>query len=125
MTIYIGLVGELILVEIFVFLIWLRVLFDAVVLSEPTVAAKRLLLTSLGLVFNAFSITGIMTIRAFQLSMGTHVFILPISIFYTVLAIGNILFIISASLGESPRLIKAFVLLTILWAAMVCFLSYF
>lgn len=125
MNIYIGILGELILVEVFVFAIWLGVLFDAVANKDASIAARRLLLTSLGLVFNAFAITGIMVIRAYQLSVGATNFIWPITALYTLLTAGNILFIITAALGRNPKFIQIFVLLTLLWVGVVFYLSYF
>lgn len=125
MNIYVGTLGELVIVEIFVFIIWLRVLIDASTAEAATISSKRLLLTSVGLVFNAFAITGIMVIRAFQLKAGLTPFIWPITVLYSVLAVGNILFIVAASLGQSPRLIKAFVVITVLWSIYVMFASYF
>lgn len=125
MNIYAGTLGQLIIVELFVFFIWLRVLFDAVKAKENSVAQKRLLLTSLGLVFNAAAITGIMAIRVMQLIEDEWPFIWGIIAFYVLLAAGNILFIISACLGRNTGLLKAFVVVTVLWTIYVLWASYF
>lgn len=125
MGIYAGTLGELIIVELFVFFIWLRVLVAAVRSKEDTVAQRRFLLTSLGLVFNAAAIAGIMTVRVYQLLVLGNPFSFAILLFYGVLAVGNILFIVAACIGRSATLLKAFVVVTILWTAYVCFASYF
>ena len=125
MDIYSGTLGQLVIVEVFVFFIWFRVLLDAVKSKGADIPHKRLLLTSLGLVLNAASITGIMTVRIYQLINLHNSFSWSIIIFYAVLATGNILFIVAACIGRSARLLKAFVLVTVLWTAFVLWSAYF
>jgi hypothetical protein len=128
MNLYVGTLGELIIVEAFVFTIWVRVLLDAIAIKNASVSARKLLLTSYGLVFNAFAIGGIMLVRAIQLSISgspNNTFIWPITVLYAILAVGNILFIISAAIGQKPQIIKMFILLSLTWCGICVYLSYF
>jgi hypothetical protein len=125
MNIYAGTLGQLVIVEVFVFFIWVRVLLDAVKAKDNTLAAKRLLLTSIGLVFNAAAITGIMVMRIWELVTNNWPFVWGIVAFYILLAAGNILFIVSACLGRNTKLLQAFLVATFIWTAYVVYATYF
>lgn len=114
-----GTLGELILVEIFVFYIWLKVLIDAVKNREPGIVHKRLLMTSLGLVLNAVAIGGIIMIRVQQLVSGDWPFIWEVVVFYVILALANFMFILSAALGTNAKILKIFIGTTVIWTAVV------
>ena len=125
MDIYAGTLGQLVIVEVFVFFIWFRVLIDAVKAKDNTIAAKRLLLTSIGLVFNAAAITGIMIMRIWELMTNNWPFVWGIVAFYILLAAGNILFIVSACLGRNTKLLQMFLAVTALWTGYVLYAAYF
>lgn len=125
MNVYTGTLGQLVIVEFFVLLIWLKVLFDVIRVNDNSVIGRRLLLTSLGLVLNAGAIIGIMSFRIYELIQDKWPFIWGIVAFYMMLACGNILFIVSATLGNNTRYLKAFVITTLAWSGFVFYLSYF
>lgn len=123
MSVYAGTIGQLVIVEIFVFWIWLKVFFETVKRGEniSVLAHRKLLLTSLGLVLNAIAIIGIMGVRIKQLVDGSWPFIWSLVLFYVILAIGNFLFIASASIGSNLKLLKWFIFTTMAWTAIVIY----
>ena len=125
MNIYAGTLGQLVIVEVFVFFIWFRVLIDALSSKDNSLTAKRLLLTSIGLVFNAAAITGIMIMRIYELLTNNWPFVWGIVAFYILLCAGNILFIVSACLGRNTKLLQAFLAVTGIWTAYVVYATYF
>src|ERR1044071_4161174 len=98
MTFYAGVLGELFVVFFFVFVIWLKVLFEAINSRDNTLAGRKLLLTASGLVINAFAIAGIMATRAYELLSGKWPYVPYVSGFFTMLGIAGFLWIISATL---------------------------
>lgn len=124
MNLIVGTIGQLVIVELFVFYIWLKVLLDTTKARDNSLAGRKLLLTSLGLVLNALALTGIMAYRLFELVTGNWPFVLGIVVFYVVLVIGNILFILSASIGGNQRMLKAFLVTTGLWLAYVVYATW-
>lgn len=116
MNFFIATVGELVIVELCVLWIWLKVLVDAVRNNGVTIAHRKLLLTSMGLVLNAVAITGLMAFRLVEYLTNHLPMITGIIICYTILVLGNILFIVSAAIGsDNMRTLKTFILLTIVW----------
>ena len=121
MNFYIGTLGQLVIVELFVFWIWLKVLFETVKTRDTisSLAHRKLLLTSLGLVLNAIAIGGIMGVRLQQLAIGFQPFTWAIVTFYVMLGLGNFMFIVSASIGSNLKLLKAFIVVTALWTIFI------
>lgn len=119
----IGTLGELILVELFVFYIWIKVLFEAVRKREPSIGHKKLLITSVGLVLNAAAIAGIIGIRIMQLLNHEWPFIWEVTIFYVMLALGGFMFIVSAAIGTNARLLRLFLIATAIWTTFIAYLS--
>lgn len=115
MNIYTGTIGQLIIVELFVLWIWFKVLIDAVKARDSSLNAKRLLMTSLGLVLNAVAIGGLMVVRLYQYYYTGMPYISGVIVFYVILAVSNFLFILSASIGKTPKLFYWFVATTVLW----------
>lgn len=123
MDFLIATIGELVIVELCVLWIWLKVLIDAIrnrdvapMDRKNVVAHRRLLLTSLGLVFNATAITGIMAFRMAEYLSDFWPFVPGIVVCYILLAIGNIMFIISAALATPHTgVLKTFIMTTLLW----------
>lgn len=120
----VGVIGELILVEAFVFWIWIKVFIDAVKSRDGSISQKKLLLTSLGLVLNAVAIFGIMSFRLSALLTNQWPFLWGITAFYVMLSLGNFMFIVSASLGESTKMLKLFLFTTLAWLLFIKF-TYF
>ena len=112
---YSGSLVTLVIVCAFVIAIWLRVLLDVVRSHDTTILGRRLLLTSLGLVLNAVAILGIMAYRIWELIQDRWPFVWGVVAFYVLLAIGNIMFILSASLGTKATLLKWFVITLAIW----------
>lgn len=125
MNLYAGILGELVIVEFFVFLIWLKVLLEVIKDKNGGLPIKRLLLTSLGLLLNAVAIMGIMAYRIYELVIGNWPFVWGIVVFYAVLTASNVLFIVAATLGKNPRLLQWFLLLSFLWVVFVTYMTYF
>lgn len=124
MNFFLALLGELVIVEICVLAIWLTVLFDAIKYRDATVAHKRLLMTSIGLVLNAVGVGGIIIFRAIEFAKGNWPFVPGLAALYAVVATGGLMFIIAASIGTTGRVLKAFIVSSILWA-MFCLLMYY
>lgn len=125
MTLFIATVGELVIVQLCVLWIWLKVLIDAVKYKQDTVSNQRLLFTSIGLVLNAISIIGLMGFRMVEYITGYWPFVPAIVSCYALLALGNIMFIISAAIGSpNARTLKMFIFLTIIWT-ILCIWSYY
>lgn len=123
MSLYAGTLGQLVIVEVFVFWIWLKVFLETVKRGDNVtiLAHRKLLLTSLGLVFNAIAIIGIMGVRIKQLVDESWPFVWSLVAFYVILAIGNFLFIVSASIGSNLKLLKWFIAATMAWTAIVVY----
>lgn len=121
MSVYAATLGELIIIEGFVFWLWLQVLAKSIIARDGTAEAKKVLLTSIGLVLNALAIFGIISWRVYELVTGYWPFVWGVVAFYVMLAIGNVMFILSASLGGNLRLLKCFLLATGVW---VCFCAF-
>lgn len=124
MNLYSGTLGQLVIVEAFVFYIWLKVLLDAVKQRDGSLAHKKLLLTSLGLVMNAAAIAGIMAVRIDQLLTNSWPFVWALVPFYVMLAVANFLLIVAASVGSNTRLLKLFFATTAVWTAYILFVSW-
>ncbi len=124
MNIYAGTLGQLVIVEGFVLYIWFKVLLETMRerdVKTPTLRTSynKLLLTSIGLVLNAAAITGIIGFRIYELLSGNWPFVWGITAFYVTLALGNVMFILSASIGSNMRLIKVFAVVTVLWTLFI------
>ena len=124
MNIFVATVGELVIVELCVLWIWLKVLLDSLKSGSAALDHRRLLLTSIGLVFNSVAITGIMAFRLVEYLAKFWPFVPGIVACYILLATGNIMFIISAAIGSpNARTLKVFILVTTLWT-LACFIMY-
>lgn len=119
MNFYIGTLGQVIIVELFVLAIWLKLLFENIRDRTNTLLHRRLLLTSLGLVINAIAVVGIMSFRTYELILGHWPYVPMVAIFFVLLGAGNFLFIVAACLGRGTNLIKGFVIVTLLWTVYV------
>jgi hypothetical protein len=91
MSFYAGVLGEIFIVFIFVFVIWLRVLFEAIIVHDNSLVGRRLLLTSSGLVINAFAVSGIMVTRAYELLIGHWPYVQYVSGFFVMLGVAGFL----------------------------------
>lgn len=126
---YIGTLGELIIIELFVLWIWIRVLLDTIrdkkVVSVTTQTSyNKLFITSMGLVCNALAIAGIMVIRYLEMSVPNMPTLGALVVFYVLLAIGNFMFILSAAIGSNMKLVKVFIVITICWTAMLGYIGF-
>lgn len=126
MNLYVGTIGELVIIELFVVWIWFQVLLETMrdrnVFDRPSLTTyNKLFLTSLGLVLNAVAITGIMAIRFLELLDKPIPFLSLILICYIVLAFGNFMFILSSAIRSNMRLLKVFAAVTVIWTAIVFF----
>jgi hypothetical protein len=117
MSFYAAVLGEIFIVFVFVFIIWLKVLVEAIGAKDNTLSGRKLLITSSGLVINAFAVAGIMVTRAYELRIGAWPYVPYVSAFFVMLGIAGFLWIISASLGNSTRLLKAFLVVSGLWVS--------
>lgn len=124
MSFYAGVLGEILIVELFVLIIWLKVLFETVAARDNSLAGRKLLLTSSGLVINAFAVVGVMLTRAYELRVGHWPYVPYVSAFFALLGIAGFLWIISASLGNSTRLLKGFLLVSGLWVVYCSYATY-
>ncbi len=68
---------------------------------------------------------GIMSFRIYELIQDRWPFVWGVVSFYMILAAGNIMFIVAATLGRSTRFLKAFVVTIVLWSLYVLYASYF
>lgn len=124
MNFYAATLGELLIVEAFVFYIWLKVLLSAVSVKDNTVTGKKLLLTSVGLVVTSIAIFGIMAARSAEYFFQARV-MTAVTAFYAALAIGGFLFMVSAAIEHSFKQIKLFFLATGLWTAFYLYMAWF
>lgn len=122
MSFYLATVGELAIIEAFVFFIWYKVMLSAVEGNDGTLSQKKLLMTSVGLVLSSLAVFGIMGLRLYELQYGLTT-LWPISVLYVMLATGNFILMISAALGKRTNLLKWFLLFTFVWTAFVLFVS--
>jgi len=122
MGLFAGTMGQLIIVELFVLIIWIKVFTVSVKSRNPSLSYRRLLLTSIGLVLNAISITAIISFRLYEYVQGLVPFIWGLTVFYAVLALGNFMFIVSASLGTDGKMLKWFLVASAVWSSLVFFL---
>lgn len=116
MSFHAATIGQLLIVEAFVFFIWLRVLFWAVKNEPPNTQFKKLVATSSGLVITSFAIVALMVIRAVELFNDVHHDNLIIAA-YCMLALGNSLFIVSAAIDNSWKQVRLLVLATVAWTS--------
>lgn len=114
MNFYAATLGELLIVEAFVFYIWLRVLGAAIQAKDFTGAGRKLFLTSLGLIVTSVAIFGIIGSRAFELYFHTSA-IIAVTAFYTALIVGSFLFILAAAIENSYRIVILFFMATAAW----------
>jgi hypothetical protein len=124
MTFYASVLGEVFIVFVFVFFIWLNVLLEAIGQHNNTLVGRRLLLTSAGLVINAFAVAGVMITRAYELSVGHWPYVAYVSAFFAMLGVAGFLWIISASLGGSTRMLKFFILTSAAWLVYCLFTNF-
>ena len=115
MNFYAATLVELLIIELFVFGIWFKVLLEAMRTRDGSMSAKKLLLTSIGLVLSSVAVAGIMGFRIYELTIVHRPFVWAIVTFYIMLAIGGFLFMLSATIGESTRLLKSFTVVTAIW----------
>jgi hypothetical protein len=123
MNFYAGVLGEIFIVEFFVFIIWLRVLVDAISAKDKTVAGRKFLLTSIGLLINAFAVGALMIFRAYELQTGQWPYVPYVSAFFVMLGIAGFLWILAASIAGSTKLLKAFLICSAMWVAYCLFVS--
>lgn len=115
MTFYVSTIGQLLIIEAFVFFIWCKVMFDSMKSGDGSLGHKKVLLTSIGLVISSAAVFGIMAVRLYETEHdGVHV-LWAVTLFYVMLAIGNFLLLISAALGTKSRIVYAFLTVSILW----------
>ena len=121
MSFLVGTLGELLIIQAFVLFIWLRVLFETIKYKdeENKKEFRRVLLTSIGLVFNAVSVIGLIGFRLHEYIEGNWPFVAGLSAFYGVQAAGGILFIITASFDNKLTTLRLFTLATAIWTFIV------
>ena len=124
MNFFAATLGQLIIVEIFVLTIWLKVFFATVKQKEDTVEYRRLLMTSLGLVLNAISISGMIAFRLYEYAVGLWPFVPGVVIFYVIMSIGNFMFIVSAVIGTDSKMLKIFLSVSVLWYIFVALTNF-
>lgn len=122
MGFYMATLVELLIVEAFVFFIWLRVLTGAVRERDHSKVGKKLLLTSVGLVITSLAIFGIISVRVAEVYYKIDA-LFAVNGFYIALAAGSILFIISAAIENSYRIIWLFFGISAAWTAVFLCLS--
>lgn len=125
MTFYSATLGELLIIEIFVFFIWAQVLLDAVKSNDHSLRAKKLLLTSLALVLSSIAVAGIMSFRLYELTVYFEPYIWAIVGLYVMLAVSGFLLMVSASIGQSTKTLKLFFVVSGLWTAYCFAATYF
>lgn len=125
LDLYSGTMGQLVIVQFFVFWIWFKVMLEAIRTNDNSIINKRLVLTSIGLVLNSTAITGVMVFRIHELITGFWPFVWGVTVFYILMAAGGMCLIVAASLGTNARLLKAFVLVSVVWTIIVLYSSYF
>jgi hypothetical protein len=118
MSFYAATLGEIFIVQIFVFIIWLKVLFEAMRSRDNSVSGRKFLLTASGLVINSLAIAAIMAFRFWELITNHWPYVPAISGFFVMLGVAGFLWIIGATIGQSTRLLKAFLVTSALWTAL-------
>lgn len=125
MSFYAATVGELLIICTFGFVLWLKALIAAFVAKDQVSnTARKVKITSLGIVLVCLSVGGIMAYRVYELATGFWPFVWGIIPFYMLLGAGNICFIISATIGGDKRLFKWFVGATVVWTAYCVFKAF-
>jgi hypothetical protein len=122
---YAGTLGELVIAELCVLWIWFKVMIDALKSNDGTIINRRLVLISIGLVLNSVAITGVMAFRIHELITGNWPFVWGVVAFYLLMAAAALCLLVAASIGTSARLLKVFVLLTVLWTGYLILSPYF
>lgn len=122
MSFYVATLGELLIVEAFVFFIWLKVFFNVASVKPDSLESRKILITSIGLLLTSLAVFGIIVSRVLEL-VYEHVYIIAITSFYVTLSIGNFMFMIAAAIENSFSQIKLFILITILWSMLYLFSS--
>lgn len=122
MTFYAATLVELLIIELFVLVIWFRVLLEALASNDGSLSGKKVVLTSIGLVLSSVAVGGIMTFRIYELTALRNPFVSIITIFYVTLAISGFLFMLSAAIGTNTKLIRMFASVSVIWTA-YCFLD--
>ena len=116
MSFHAATIGQLLIVEAFVFFIWLRVLVWAIKNEPPNPKYHKLLATSSGLVLTSLAIVALMVIRAIELFKGVTNDNAIVAA-YCILAFGNFLFIVSAAIDNSWKQVRLFLLATAIWTS--------
>ena len=114
MSFHAATIGQLLIVEAFVFFIWIRVFIWTLKDEPPNPQHAKLLATSSGLVITSFAVTALMLIRAVELYKEVDNDIAVIAT-YCLLAFGNFLFIVSASINNNWKQAKLFAIVTLIW----------
>jgi hypothetical protein len=123
MSFYAATLVELLIVETFVFFIWLKVLMAAVRQRDNSAIGRKLMITSIGLVITSVSVFGVVAARVSEYYMKTNP-ILAVTGFYMAMAIGGFLFIISAAIENSYKLVIAFFVATAIWTLIYTYLTW-
>lgn len=121
MNFYAATLGQLIITEAFVFFIWLRVLIAALKSRDNSVYGRKLLLTSIGLVVTAIAMFGISASRSVEYFFGVRI-VVAVTGFYSALVVGSFLFILSAAIENSYKIVLAFFVATGLWTGLYLFM---
>ena len=120
MSFHAATIGQLLIVEAFVLIIWLKVFVYTIKNQPPNPQYAKLLTTSSGLVISSLAIFFLMVIRAYELYYQIEYKKLILAC-YAVLAFGSFLFIVSASIGNSWKQVKLFVLVSFAWTSIYIF----
>lgn len=123
MTFYLGTLVELLIVEAFVFFIWLGVMRDAIGARSASLASKKLVLTSVGLVITSLAIFGIIGVRVAETYYKFNS-LYAVNGFYVMLAVGSALFIIAAAIDKSFRMIWLFAATSFMWTAVYLYWTF-
>lgn len=121
---YAATLGELLIVEAFVFCIWLRVLILAIQSKDGTATGKKLLLTSIGLVVTSLAIFGIISSRAYEYFYRVPA-LAAVTACYVALTIGSFLFLLAAAIENSYKIIILFFMASAAWVSWLVYWTWF
>jgi hypothetical protein len=105
MSVYATMLGAVTLSSTFVFYIWVKVLLSAITSPRKDLPSYQVLITSVGLVIYSLSLLMIMAIRIVGLfkyiNLDSYIYL-----FYIGMVCSDILFLVSAALGDSFKQVK-------------------
>lgn len=123
MTFYAATLVEVLIIELFVFGIWFKVLLDSIAVKEASVSSKKLILTSVGLVISSLAVSGIVAFRIYE-ALDHEPNLWAITSFYVLIAASGFMFLVSACIGRNNKLIKLFLLISLIWTVIAAYLGY-